>query len=159
MLVRPSALLGTIFVGLLAVPNIAHAEMPHSAMWSGFYAGIHGGYGWGETQGTSFLANGAPASPCVPIPGSTCGVDVEGPFVGAQFGYNFRVAPSLLLGVEADISGGAIDGTSIGCSAPNACAQSDVNIDFLGQHGRAFLVSQREFLKYGPRQRDLFDYK
>ena len=147
MLVRPSALLGTILVGLLAVPNIAQADMPYPAIWSGFYTGIHGGYGWGETKGTSFDRFGAPTSPCVPGPGSVCGNDVEGPFVGAQVGYNFRVAPSFLLGVEADISGGAIDGTSIGCNA-TGCSQGDVNIDFLGTlRGRVGFV-QGSWLLY-----------
>jgi len=55
--------------------------------WTGFYAGVHGGYGWGK---------GAGGSP-------------DGFLGGAQVGYNHQVSPSGVLGLEADISGTAID--------------------------------------------------
>lgn len=60
--------------------------------WTGFYAGVHGGYAWGEAAGLS--PNG---------------------FVGGvQAGYNFQVSPSGVLGFETDISATSIDDKSGG---------------------------------------------
>ncbi len=69
------------------------------ATWTGFYAGINGGYGWPADSFESF----SPA----------------GGFGGGQIGYNLQGAfghPHLLLGVEADIQSAGISdsGTFIG---------------------------------------------
>jgi outer membrane immunogenic protein len=55
--------------------------------WTGFYAGIHGGYGWGNAAGLS--------------PNGVLG--------GVQAGYNWQVSPSGVLGLETDISATSID--------------------------------------------------
>ncbi len=78
-----------------------------AATWTGFYAGINGGYGWrthddqfafvNDTRrlgGTLFVFNGLGA---------------DGGFGGGQIGYNWQVPGSrLVLGVEADIQGSGI---------------------------------------------------
>ncbi|KJF71335.1 outer membrane protein [Agrobacterium arsenijevicii] len=57
--------------------------------WDGFYAGGAAGYGWNRVKATTF------------------GVTTKHEFDGARFsgfaGYNFEVAPSIILGVEGDI--------------------------------------------------------
>jgi outer membrane immunogenic protein len=57
--------------------------------WDGFYAGGAGGYGWNRVKSTTF------------------GVTTKHEFDGGRFsgfaGYNFEVAPSIILGVEGDI--------------------------------------------------------
>jgi len=55
--------------------------------WTGFYAGIHGGYAWGNAAG----------------------LNPNGFVGGAQAGYNFQVSPSGVLGFETDISATSID--------------------------------------------------
>jgi outer membrane immunogenic protein len=60
--------------------------------WTGFYAGVHGGWGWGE-------ANNA---------------DISGYAVGGQIGYNYQLVSDLTFGVETDISITGIDGPAAG---------------------------------------------
>jgi len=55
--------------------------------WTGFYAGIHGGYAWGNAAG----------------------LNPNGFVGGVQAGYNFQVSPSGVLGFETDISATSID--------------------------------------------------
>ena len=63
--------------------------------WSGFYAGVHGGYGWGQTQDVS----NAGASQR----------DLKGGFGGVQAGYNWQANGSpFVLGIEADASFGQV---------------------------------------------------
>jgi len=62
--------------------------------WTGFYAGVHGGYGWGETRDV----NNSDA----------VGQDIDGWFGGAQVGYNWQLQNNVVLGLEADVSFGNI---------------------------------------------------
>jgi outer membrane immunogenic protein len=67
--------------------------------WTGFYAGLNGGYSWGR-------ANSTFAAPVFPIPIPVLGVgrqDVNGGIAGGQVGYNWQVSPTWLFGLEADI--------------------------------------------------------
>jgi outer membrane immunogenic protein len=74
--------------------------------WTGFYAGVHAGYGFGsnddiDTSGQA-AANGANV-----IGGARparVGLDRDGFIGGGQAGYNWQFAPNWLLGIEADIS-------------------------------------------------------
>src|SRR5215470_13904893 len=50
--------------------------------WTGFYAGAHGGYGWGDAEN----------------------LNPQGGFGGGQIGYNWQYAPNWVAGLEADIS-------------------------------------------------------
>ncbi len=55
--------------------------------WTGFYAGVHAGLGWGD---------------------STLG-STSGYALGGQVGYNYQLAGGMVLGVETDISLTGID--------------------------------------------------
>lgn len=55
--------------------------------WSGFYAGLHGGLGWGD---------------------SSFG-DTNGHALGAQIGYNYQLVSGMVFGVETDLSLTGID--------------------------------------------------
>ena len=55
--------------------------------WTGFYAGVHGGYAWG----------------------SGAGFNPDGFVGGVQAGYNYQYSPIGVLGFETDISATSID--------------------------------------------------
>lgn len=83
------------------------APLPHD--WSGFYAGLHGGYGWSSGGGVDFdefftpgfgeVRDGAVAAGYA----ETIGGNFAGILGGGQVGYNFQ-ADRLLIGIEADLS-------------------------------------------------------
>jgi outer membrane immunogenic protein len=77
----------------LAVASAAAADLPRQGMpyrapsyvagynWTGFYVGLHAGYGWGDANG----------------------VDLNGGFIGGQVGYNWQAMGSpWVFGVELD---------------------------------------------------------
>jgi outer membrane immunogenic protein len=74
--------------------------------WTGFYIGVHAGYGFGgddniETTGQAAgnIANVLGGA----RPGSVT-LDRDGFVGGGQIGYNWQFAPNWLVGIEADIS-------------------------------------------------------
>ena len=77
--------------------------------WTGFYFGIHGGYGWGGSRDiqTSYLPspadfNGQPFS---------TEIAPKGFLGGGQIGYNLQ-SGSLVYGVEADFSWSNVEGSA-----------------------------------------------
>jgi outer membrane immunogenic protein len=86
--------------------------------WTGFYAGINGGYAWSGDRTTTFT----PGDPliqlltCGGILGSTCALPtsskLNGGLGGLQAGYNWQVNPYFLAGLEADFQGSAIRGSA-----------------------------------------------
>src|SRR4051812_29889795 len=64
--------------------------------WTGFYAGLNGGYSWGRSRATA-----VPATPF----GVAIGHDVDGGLGGGQIGYNWQLDRTWVLGLEADIQG------------------------------------------------------
>ena len=82
--------------------------------WSGFYAGIHGGYGWGEGSGN--------------VLGATGFGDIDGWFGGGQIGINWQAPGSpWVWGIEADLSG-----SDIGTSAAGFGVTADSTLDMFG---------------------------
>lgn len=71
--------------------------------WSGFYVGVHGGYGWGDND----FAEVVSVTPFLTIGG----IESEGAVFGGQAGYNWQ-SGSVVGGLEIDISGSDIDGSS-----------------------------------------------
>jgi outer membrane immunogenic protein len=67
--------------------------------WTGFYAGINGGYGWGGD--TSFSS---------PFPSSS--FDKSGGLVGGTLGYNYQMN-QIVFGVEGDIDASWIKGSGV----------------------------------------------
>jgi outer membrane immunogenic protein len=70
--------------------------------WSGFYVGAHVGGAWGHTsvsQFSDFLEAGS--------------MNVSGAFGGGQIGFNWMAAPNVLLGIESDVSGTRLSGSTI----------------------------------------------
>jgi outer membrane immunogenic protein len=104
-----SALLGLAAAGalLLGAATASAEGLPdrikdrpyrsHSGMnWSGFYVGIQGGYGWGDTEHHQGSA-------------STGTFDTSGGLVGVTWGANWQRG-NLVYGLESDFSFSSIDG-------------------------------------------------
>jgi outer membrane immunogenic protein len=104
----------------------AEASAGAAADWTGPYIGLHGGYGWGSFASTGFV--------------SSTHLDPAGAFGGFQGGYNWRFAPTWVIGLESDSSWGSIEQTS----SPNK-----IKIDEMGTvRGRLGYAMNRTLL-YG----------
>jgi outer membrane immunogenic protein len=92
-----------------AGPAPLSAPMPAPAVrsWTGFYAGVHGG--WAFTRGDASFSTARATPPGFLFPPTTFNLDDNGPLFGGQAGYNWQMA-NWVLGVEADLSGSGIRG-------------------------------------------------
>ncbi len=95
---------------------------PASAQdFGGFYAGIHGGYAWGDNKfvfapgGSGFGSNNL-FSPNTA--GGTFSQSPSNGVVGGHFGYNYDYDPSWVLGIEMSIDGNGPEHTSTDVFAP-----------------------------------------
>jgi len=108
------AVLGSVFaIPALAadLPAYAPEPVPVSSAydWSGFYAGVHVGYGWGDTE----------------LSGSPTDLEVDGFFGGGQIGYNIQ-SGNFVFGLEADIAASGADG-DLDVVPGSAVLSTDVN--------------------------------
>jgi outer membrane immunogenic protein len=125
-------LLSTTSLLLLAGSAIA-ADLPShkaapvyaapAAPWTGFYAGLNAGYNFG-TNGAEWGALIPPGSDpgdvlppsaaphVMSIYGNNGGSPQSGFIGGGQIGYSYQYGSTLLLGIEADIQGAGIRGSS-----------------------------------------------
>jgi outer membrane immunogenic protein len=97
----------------IALPATALAADPPTYGWSGLYAGLHAGYGWGRTKARlESVLNGVPvALPAVDleeIP-TNYRFNSSGFMGGAQVGFNHQVG-RLILGIESDVSYSGLKG-------------------------------------------------
>ncbi|HVY58882.1 MAG TPA: outer membrane beta-barrel protein [Xanthobacteraceae bacterium] len=117
---------GTVFAATLAGlalagPAFAGPETPVAVPiypWSGWYGGIHGGYGWGDGNASGIVDPGTvPLSPgwvvTAPVPAAfaIADPDPKGWIFGAQIGVN-QQAGRTVYGVEADFTWSGIRGSS-----------------------------------------------
>jgi outer membrane immunogenic protein len=109
-----SALAMVTMIGAANAADVARRQaMPAKAPvyvapiynWTGFYAGINGGYGWGSSEWT----NGA---------GSTGSFDVNGGVVGGTIGYNWQMGQTVF-GIEGDLDWSGISGSTLGVETKN----------------------------------------
>jgi opacity protein-like surface antigen len=78
-------------------------DAPCCDSWSGFYLGIHGGYGWKDNDFAEVIS-------VVPLV-TLGGIDSRGSLWGFQAGYNWQRGP-IVGGLEIDFSKSNIRGTS-----------------------------------------------
>jgi outer membrane immunogenic protein len=93
--------------------NKAPGIAPGSYNWSGFYGGVHAGYGWahgstdiGIIDGSGAL-QGAAAAGVFPLSYS---YDRDGYVAGGQIGLSWQIV-QWVLGIEADISAAGLNGS------------------------------------------------
>jgi outer membrane immunogenic protein len=102
-------------------PPMSLAPLP---MWTGFYAGLNAGYGWGTTNtattGAAPLVDniaidpfwGTPFGYTAAASSGVANVNQAGFIGGGQVGYNYQWGSNFVAGLEADIQGSAIRGTA-----------------------------------------------
>src|SRR5713226_8057512 len=81
--------------------------------WTGFYVGVHGGYGWSTSQG----------------------LDLKGGFGGGQIGYNYQIN-NFVLGIEGD--GAWADISQSSAFLPNTSFRLNALASLRGRLGVAF---------------------
>jgi outer membrane immunogenic protein len=89
--------------------------------WTGFYAGLDGGFGGNEFQYPTTAGGLA----------GTASLHSSGFFGGGQVGYNWQFSPNWLVGLEADINAADIDG-SANASTGFAAASAGTRLDWFG---------------------------
>jgi outer membrane immunogenic protein len=95
-----------------AAGNLRDVPFVSAGNWTGFYAGVNGGYGWSADNVQSDNNGGGK----VPHPSGVIHLSPKGGFGGGQIGYNWQggvFAPRVVLGVEADIQGAGIEDTAM----------------------------------------------
>jgi len=118
---------------LKAPPPVA--ESP----WFGSYIGIHGGYGWGQSN----VVNGE--IPATPVDSSS--LSPSGGFVGTQTGYNWHIAPAWVFGLESETSYGDLE--QRGVSSPYGFTV-DSKVDWFGsERVRLGFLATPSVLVYG----------
>lgn len=130
---------GFIVLGLIAVtvPSMAADNKPYN--WTGFYVGINGGYGWGETNWD--YDNGYKADHHINggMAGGTAGANLQ------LFTYQGRM-PAIVVGIETDFDWTDFRGSG---DCPNPRFRAETSIDALATvRGRLGLAFDRLFI-YG----------
>lgn len=106
--------------------------------WSGFYVGVHGGYGWANFDGSADIVTGEDTPEF--LTGFDYGQDLDGDgfFAGLQAGFNWQM-DSIVLGIEGDISKswiGADNDVALDLFGDPAIAdvnvETDTSIDWFG---------------------------
>jgi outer membrane immunogenic protein len=97
--------------GAAPAPAAAPVYQPVVYNWTGFYAGINGGWGFGNSNWADSAG------------GSTRDFDISGGLIGGTLGYNWQ-SGAAVFGVETDLAWSNIDGTTraacpLGCRTEN----------------------------------------
>lgn len=98
--------------------------------WTGFYAGANIGYSWGSLDNSTTVAPFTEPAITFSFPGGSSSTQVRpnGVIGGAQLGYNWRLAPRWLAGIEADFQASGQKGSGLGVfsgvSSSNAIPQT-----------------------------------
>lgn len=115
-------------------PYVAPVAAPVVYDWTGVYIGIHGGYGWAETDGV-FDSGGVPGGPY-----NIGDFDTNGGILGAHAGFNWQWN-NIVFGIEGDVSGGWLDdtlqGASPGANTVNITSEVDLLASVRGRLGFA----------------------
>lgn len=125
------SLLGLFYVPTVSIAGSGIKEFPSATTnWSGFYAGINGGYSWSNAN-THVLPLPEPIQ--LPpgdgsIQPSFMSVFMSGGTLGGQVGYNWqlRAYPQVYLGLETDINWNSLKGSATGNAIGNAVEHLEV---------------------------------
>jgi len=133
------------FAADLAVPHI-YTKAPPMAVdpgynWSGFYAGLNVGYGWGRSAATADFTDSRSG---VLLSSSAGRFDLNGVTGGGQIGYNWQ-RDRFVFGVEGDIQASDINASADFGGFANARTDIDWFSTVRGRLG----IAQGPWLLYG----------
>ena len=124
---RKQLLLGASFIvaapalGMVQASSAAEPVIAPLYNWTGPYAGIAGGYGWGHSNQTD---PGIGTTGATGTTGADGSYSLSGGILGGTLGYNWQQGP-WVFGVEGDYSWADISGSSNTCGAsfgtPHPC--------------------------------------
>jgi outer membrane immunogenic protein len=130
---------------------------PLAYNWTGFHIGANAGFGWGRNDadftgdgqnnaGNDLISRVFDGPKDFTQKTRSQGIDSEGPFGGAQVGYNWQVAGVWIAGLEADIQASDLRGgfTRVGPILPLSLS-AEQKLDWFGTaRGRlGYLVNER----------------
>jgi len=103
----------------LAAPPPPPPVAPACFWWCGPYVGLNAGGAWGANSTASFSGNAAaaPFFAANEFP-TTLSLNPSGFIGGVQVGYNWLVAPWVVVGLEADIQGSGYRGSATASPTP-----------------------------------------
>lgn len=95
---------------------------PASFSWTGFYGGVHVGFGTGQATG---------------FPDPRENHRFNGPILGIQAGFNNQLPNNIVIGIEGTLAWAALNGTALVDVAPAPIGQQfqSTNLDFLATIG------------------------
>jgi len=117
------SLLAIAVAGISCVQQAQAADMmltkappavPAAETWTGFYLGVHAGWGWTSNNAATASSASTPAQALPPgafFNPLSFDVSSNGVIGGGQAGFNWQVSPSIVLGVEGDISASDLRGS------------------------------------------------
>jgi outer membrane immunogenic protein len=155
---------GVALAALIGTPALAadmalKAPPPPAApscIWCGWYIGLNVGGAWDASTSASF----SPATPATVIffannefP-TSLSPNPKGVIGGGQIGYNWQVAPSFVLGFEADFQGSGYKGTATATPVPTLFVPFTTSVEqhsnwFGTVRARAGFVANPNLLIYG----------
>ena len=94
-----------------AIPTKAPMVVAAAGPWSGFYAGAHGGYGWGDADYEFRIDNAGVFFPGPPAGGGAFSQSIKGGVAGGHLGANYQNG-NWLVGIEGAFSWSGIKGAS-----------------------------------------------
>lgn len=132
--------------------DVSYGDVVPASIWTGLYIGAHGGWATGQWDGPLSYED-AHKYPKLKFDGSDKAIDGEGAFGGAQIGYNHQLGTSVVVGLEADISFGKIEGEGEFLPYPDAKGSPAWRIksemDLFGTvRGRIGVLAQPNLLLY-----------
>lgn len=108
--------------------------------WRGFYVGLNGGYAWGSGDAT-VISDGINSA-------TLDAIDPSGFLGGGQVGYNAQFG-NFVVGAEADIQGGWVDGSASGVAGGFGAIRTSSDLNWLSTvRARAGFAADR-MLIYG----------
>ncbi|NDB69256.1 MAG: hypothetical protein EB015_14845, partial [Methylocystaceae bacterium] len=125
-------------------------------LWTGFYAGLNAGYGFGVANNAQHYGWANPSAYSSVITAAIAGSNsymgrdiAQGGFIGGgQTGYNFQYGKNIVLGFEADMQGAGIGGQGSASGVAPYASQSVVGSNAPIQAGVNWLGTARGRLGY-----------